>query len=56
MHDDGVCALALAVYKFGKLEGLRTLGILLTTSTRIKHHGALVGGKNRDDWRNPLEA
>jgi hypothetical protein len=56
MHDDGVCALALAVYKFGKLAGLRTLGILLTTSTRIKHHGALVGGKNRDDWRNPLEA
>lgn len=56
MHDDGVCALALAWHKFGKLESLRALDILLSTPARIKHHGALVGGKHgREDWRNPLE-
>jgi hypothetical protein len=56
MHDDGVCAIALAWYKFGKLESLRALDILLSQPTRIKHHGVLVGGKNgHDAWRSPLE-
>ena len=55
-HDDGVCALALAWYKFGKLGSLRALDILLSNPTRIRHHGAVVGGRLRDDSRNPLEA
>jgi hypothetical protein len=56
MHDDGVCALALAWWKFGKLGQLRALDILLSTPARIRHSAALVGGRNRDDWRSPLEA
>lgn len=57
MHDDGVCALALAWYKFGKLASVRALDILLSVPAGIKYHGSLVGGRNgRDDWRNPLEA
>jgi hypothetical protein len=56
MHDDGVCALALAWWKYGKLGQLRALDILLSTPATVRHHGALVGGKHgHDAWRNPLE-
>jgi hypothetical protein len=56
MHDDGVCALALAVYKFGKLGQTRMLEVLFTQSANVRHHGALVGGKfSQGGPRNPLE-
>jgi hypothetical protein len=56
MHDDGVCALALAWYKFGKLGSLRALETLLSVPAGIKYHGSLVGGRfNRTGDRNPLE-
>jgi len=53
-HDDGVCALALAVWKYGQLGRSRALEILLSTPATIRHTGKLVGGK-QDVWRNPLE-
>jgi len=49
MHDDGVCALALAWRKFSQVDKLRTLEMLLTTPTRVRYHGELVGGWARDD-------
>lgn len=56
MHDDGVCALALAVYKFGQVPQLDMLRTLLSTPARIKLSGALVGGRQREfSERNPLE-
>jgi hypothetical protein len=56
MHDDGVCALALAWWKFAQLDKLRALEMLLTTPVRMRQTGALVGGKNgHDAWRNPLD-
>jgi len=56
MHDDGVCALALAWRKFAQLDKLRALEMLLTTPVRMRQTGALVGGKNgRDTWDNPLD-
>jgi len=54
MHDDGVCALALAVWKYSQLGRSRALEILLSTPATIRHTGRLVGGK-QDVWRNPLE-
>jgi len=56
MHDDGVCALALAVYKLGKLGQVRMLDTLLSTPAQVRLRGALVGGKQgHDSWRSPLE-
>lgn len=56
MHDDGVCALALAWWKFSKLDKLRALEMLLTTPVRMRHTGALTGGRNgHDTWDNPLD-
>ena len=56
MHDDGVCALALAWHKFGQLGQRRALEVLLTTPATIRHTGALVGGKHGvDTWTNPLD-
>jgi hypothetical protein len=56
MHDDGVCALALAWYAYAKLAGRRALEVLLSTPARVRHTGALVGGKNgHDNWTSPLE-
>ena len=56
MHDDGVCALALAWYAWGKLGGRRTLEILLSTPATVRHTGNLVGGRNgHDSWRSPLD-
>jgi hypothetical protein len=49
MHDDGVCALALAWYRFGQLDRLRTLQLLLTTPTTVRYHGKLVGGRARGE-------
>ena len=49
MHDDGVCALALAWRKFSQVDKLRTLEMLLTTPTRVRYHGELVGGWARED-------
>jgi hypothetical protein len=45
MHDDGVCALALAWYRFSKLDRLRMLDMLLSAPTRVRHSGALTGGR-----------
>jgi hypothetical protein len=56
MHDDGVCALALAWFTFSKLGGRRTLELLLSSSVPVRHSGVLLGGKNgQDRWSNPLE-
>jgi len=56
MHDDGVCALALAVWKFAQLDKRRALEILLSTPATVRHRGVLVGGKNgHDAWRSPLD-
>ena len=56
MHDDGVCALALAVWKFAQLGSRRALEVLLSTPASVRHRGALVGGKNgHDAWRSPLD-
>jgi hypothetical protein len=56
MHDDGVCALALAWHKFGQLGQRRALEIVLSTPATIRHKGALVGGKNgHDAWTSPLD-
>jgi len=49
MHDDGVCALALAWWKFSQLGKLRTLDLLLSTPTRVRHSGALQGGWQRQE-------
>lgn len=49
MHDDGVCALALAWYRFGQLDKLRTLDILLSQPTSLRLRGTLVGGRRRGD-------
>ncbi|HYX00497.1 MAG TPA: hypothetical protein VE963_00330, partial [Reyranella sp.] len=53
MHDDGVCALALAWYCWGKLGSRRAFEILLSQPATVKHRGALVGGR-RNTWSNPL--
>ena len=45
MHDDGVCALALAWWKFSKLDKLRALELLLSTPVRVRHQATLVGGR-----------
>lgn len=56
MHDDGVCALALAWFKYGQLERLTTLQTLLSTSTRVRYRGGVQGGSpSRQGARNPLE-
>jgi hypothetical protein len=56
MHDDGVCALALAWHKFGQLGQRRALEIVLSTPATIRHKGNLVGGKNgHDAWTSPLD-
>jgi hypothetical protein len=56
MHDDGVCALALAWHKYGQLGQRRALEIVLSTPATIRHKGALVGGKNgHDAWTSPLD-
>ena len=49
MHDDGVCALALAWWKYAKLDKLRALEVLLSTPTSVRYHGALVGGRARGE-------
>lgn len=49
MHDDGVCALALAWWKFGQLARYRMLDVLLSTPTTVRHTGALVGGRSRGE-------
>jgi hypothetical protein len=54
MHDDGVCALALAWYRYGQLERLDTLKILLNSSARVRYHGQLSGGRPRSH-DGPLE-
>jgi hypothetical protein len=51
MHDDGVCALALAVYKFAQLGKLRMLDVLFSQATNIRHTGTLVGGTGNRSWR-----
>jgi hypothetical protein len=56
MHDDGVCALALAWYRFGQLSRLQTLEILLSTPTKMRYHGTLSGGRQRENDRNPLDS
>src|SRR5215472_1343089 len=53
MHDDGVCALALAWYAWSKLGARRAFEVLLSQPARVKRSGALVGG-NRNGWRSPL--
>jgi hypothetical protein len=45
MHDDGVCALALAWYVFSKLPKLRMLETLLSQPTPMRYSGTLVGGR-----------
>jgi hypothetical protein len=58
MHDDGVCALALAWYVFAKRGQRQMFEQLLSTSIRVKHSGALVGGKfsqGHDGWISPLD-
>jgi len=56
MHDDGVCALALAVWKFSQRGQRQMLETLLNTPAVVRHRGALVGGKNgHDAWRSPLD-
>jgi len=56
MHDDGVCALALAWHKFGQLEQLNTLAVLLSSPTRMRYRGLTTGGRPaRVGERNPLE-
>jgi hypothetical protein len=57
MHDDGVCALALAVWKFSQLDKYRMLDVLFSQPATIRHKGVLVGGKNGHSsrWDNPLE-
>ena len=56
MHDDGVCALALAWHSYAKLGSRRALEILLSTPATVRHKGALVGGKNgHDRFVHPLE-
>lgn len=55
MHDDGVCALALAVYKFSQVPQLTMLRTLLGSPAPIRHRGALVGGQAREfSEPNPL--
>lgn len=49
MHDDGVCALALAVHTRRKVAQVQMLQTLLNGSTSVRYHGALVGGRNRGD-------
>ena len=57
MHDDGVCALALAWYAFGKVGKRQLLETLLSTSARVKLTGTLSGGKSTySRWDNPLDA
>jgi hypothetical protein len=51
MHDDGVCALALAVYKFGQLGKLHMLDVLFSQAANIRHTGTLVGGTGNRSWR-----
>jgi hypothetical protein len=45
MHDDGVCALALAWYCYAKLDRLSMLRVLMTQPTRLRMTGQLVGGR-----------
>jgi Terminase large subunit, T4likevirus-type, N-terminal len=54
MHDDGVCALALAWYRFGQLRKLDMVKLLLSQPTGVRYHGALSGGRQRERDGNPL--
>ena len=56
MHDDGVCALALAWWRFGQRAKLNMLRTLLTQPTGMRYRGTLVGGRRPpESERNPLE-
>jgi len=58
MHDDGVCALALAWHAFRGLHKRQMFETLLSTSVRMKQTGALIGGKfsqGHDHWTSPLD-
>ena len=55
MHDDGVCALALACYRFGTLARLDLLRTLLSVPAGMRLSGRLVGGRQREyGEQNPL--
>lgn len=54
MHDDGVCALALAWYRFGTLRQLDTLRTLLSVPAKLRLTGTLLGGQRHEYEGNPL--
>jgi hypothetical protein len=56
MHDDGVCALALAWHVYAKRTQRHMLETLLGQSAPVRLRGQLVGGKNgQSRWDSPLD-